>query len=342
MDMALMEETARRMVARGKGILAADESSATIEKRFASIGLASSPESRCAYREMLLRCGDALREYISGVILFEETLRQRTADGTPLVDLISGSDSLAGIKVDKGLAPLEDDNSRETLTKGLEGLSDRLWEYRENGAVFAKWRGVYRIGDRMPSRRALSVNAERLASYAKRCQEAGLVPIVEPEVLMDGDHDIDHCGTVTLAVLRAVYEALAREGVRLQATVLKPNMVTPGEDCSRRADSKEIAEKTLACLSAVVPAEVPGIAFLSGGQKDVEATENLNAINVLKNASSDAPWALTFSFGRALQAEALHAWGGKQENIPAAQAKFLKRARMNAKASTGTWSAEME
>ena len=333
-----MEETAGRRVARGRGILAADESSGTIEKRFAAVGVASSPETRREYREMLLRTGEALRECISGVILFEETLRQQAGDGTPLVDVIRAAGALPGIKVDQGRAPLEGGGEGEDFTRGLEGLGDRLRDYRENGAVFAKWRAVFHIGDGRPSPQAVRVNGDALAAYARCCQEAGLVPIVEPEVLMQGSHDIDRCAAASREVLRAVFAALQGEGVALEAVVLKPSMVTPGDACPERASSAEIAEKTLACLREAVPAAVPGIAFLSGGQGDVEATANLNAIN----AAGDAPWALTFSYGRALQAEALRAWGGKGENIPAAQAAFLKRARMNARACTGEWSADME
>ena len=339
--MSEMDEIALRMVARGKGILAADESSGTIAKRFASIEVESTEEKRREYRELLFRSNDALRECISGVILFDETLRQNAGDGTPLVDVIRGADVLAGIKVDQGLAPIKE-GGIENFTNGLEGLPDRLKEYRELGAVFTKWRAVFHIGESMPSQNAITRNADLLAKYAKCCQQAGLVPIVEPEVLMEGNHDIDSCSDASTSVLHEVFGALEREGVRLEAVVLKPNMVTPGDACARRATSEEIAEKTLACFHKTVPAAVPGIAFLSGGQKDVEATENLNAINALANASGKAPWALTFSFGRALQAGALQAWGGEEANIPAAQAEFHKRAQMNSKASLGEWSASIE
>ena len=339
--MSSMDEIAARMVSRGRGILAADESTSTIEKRFASIDVVSTERKRREYRELLFRSSGALRECISGVILFDETLRQNAGDGMPLVDVIRGVDVLVGIKVDRGLTSIEGCGA-ETITSGLEGLPERLEEYRKLGAVFAKWRAVLRIGEGMPSSRAIAKNANSLASYAKCCQQAGLVPIVEPEVLMEGKHTINTCEDVTTAVLREVFEALAREGVRLEAVVLKPNMVTPGDACPRRAASREIAEKTLACLRDAVPSAVPGIAFLSGGQRDVEATENLNAINVLANASMGAPWALTFSFGRALQAGTLRAWGGEKANTEAAQAEFLACARMNSKAAIGEWSADME
>ena len=339
--MSKMDEVALRMVVRGRGILAADESSGTIARRLASIDVVSTEEKRREYREMLFRSSNALRECISGVILFDETLRQNAGDGTPLVDLIREAGVLAGIKVDQGVVPLKED-SAETVTGGLEGLFDRLEEYRKLGAVFAKWRAVLRIGEAMPSPDATVRNASLLAKYAKCCQQAGLVPIVEPEVLMEGGHDINCCNDVTASVLHEVFGALEREDVRLEAIVLKPNMVTPGDACARRATSEEIAEKTFDCLRNTVPAAVPGIAFLSGGQKDVEATENLNAINALANASGSAPWALTFSFGRALQAGALQIWAGDEVNIAAAQAEFYKRARMNSKAALGEWSASME
>ena len=338
--MSSMDEIAARMVSRGRGILAADESTSTIEKRFASIDVVSTERKRREYRELLFRSSSALRECISGVILFDETLRQNAEDGTPLVDVIRGADVLVGIKVDRGLMPIGD--GAETITNGLDGLSERLEEYRKLGAVFAKWRAVLRIDEGMPSSYAIANNADALANYAKCCQQAGLVPIVEPEVLMEGKHTINTCEDVTTAVLREVFEALARENVRLEAVVLKPNMVTPGDACPRRAASREIAEKTLACLRNAVPSTVPGIAFLSGGQRDVEATENLNAINVLANASIGAPWALTFSFGRALQAGTLRAWGGEKANTAVAQAEFLACARMNSKAAIGEWSADME
>ena len=337
-----LRDIAQRMVTRGKGILAADESSGTIEKRFAAVGVESSPQKRREYREALFAAEEAVKTHISGVILFEETLRQHTEEGTPLVDLITSQKAIAGIKVDKGLTPLEDsENSRETRTRGLEGLSDRLWDYREKGCAFAKWRAIFTIDDGMPSRRALQANADGLATYARRCQTVGLVPIVEPEVLMEGGHDITRCASATAAALRAVFEALEQEGVALEAVVLKPNMVTPGDKCRARASASEIAAQTLACLRENVPAEVAGIAFLSGGQGDKEATENLNAINVLAK-SEGAPWPLTFSFGRALQAEALRAWSGDSANIPAAQAAFTHRARMNALACVGEWTAELE
>ena len=340
--MSKMDEIALRMVARGRGILAADESSSTIAKRLASIDVASTKEKRREYREILFRSSDALRECISGVILFDETLRQHAEDGTPLVDLIREAGVLVGIKVDNGMTRFEVGNLGEPITVGLDELGERLEEYKKLGAVFAKWRAVFLIGEETPSISAMASNSEYLAKYAKCCQQAGLVPIVEPEVLMEGSHDINRCAKVSEMVLKHVFMALGRENVRLEAIVLKPNMVTPGDVCERRASSKEIAERTFTCLRNTVPATVPGIAFLSGGQKEVEATENLNALNVLANASGGAPWALTFSFGRALQAGTLRAWAGEEANAAAAQVEFYKRARMNSKAALGEWSASME
>ena len=348
-----LRNIAKRMVARGKGILAADESLGTIEKRFAAIKLASSEQTRRDYREILLRAleggdegGDAQgdapangREYVSGVILFEETLCQHAEDGTALVDVIRNAGALPGIKVDRGLVPLPGGGEGEMRTRGLSGLSSRLRIQSARGALFAKWRAVFHIGSDMPSNCAIQTNSKALAVYARQCQDVGLVPIVEPEVLMQGEHGIEQCAMSSAAVLNSVFAALQSEGVDLEAVVLKPNMVTSGDSHSRRDTPEEVAEHTLSCLRATVPAFVPGIAFLSGGQGDVEATANLNAINAL---AGKAPWMLTFSFGRALQAAALRVWGGKRENAAAAGAAFLHRAHMNAAACRGAWTPDME
>ncbi|MEM6461695.1 MAG: class I fructose-bisphosphate aldolase [Pseudomonadota bacterium] len=334
-----LEDIAAAMVSAGKGILAADESSGTIKKRFDSINAESTEENRRDYREMLFRSTEAMTNCISGVILFDETLRQKAADGTPLVDIIKASGAVPGIKVDGGAKPLAT-RGGETVTEGLDGLRERLNEYYGLGARFAKWRGVIAISDHLPSGTAVRANAHALARYAALCQEAGIVPIVEPEVLMDGtpgDHSIDRCYEVTEHVLRTVFAELYDAGVSLDGMVLKPNMVIDGKN-ARNASTQEIAEKTVLCLRASVPAAVPGIAFLSGGQSDEEATGHLSAMN----AGYDTPWQLTFSYGRALQAACLKAWGGKPENIAAGQRAFTHRARMNGLAATGNWNADME
>ena len=340
--MAELDETANAMVSGGRGILAADESTGTIKKRFDSIGVANEEANRRAYREMLFRSEEAMRECISGVILFEETLTQKAEDGTPFVELLRGTNSIPGIKVDQGAKPA-DDLGGQTNTHGLDGLPDRLADYREKGARFAKWRAVLSIDDRLPTESAMRANADGLARYAKACQDAGIVPIVEPEVVMDGepgDHTLARCEEVTGAVLRAVFEALAGENVRLEGMVLKPNMVIDG---SRRRQSggagvDEVAEATVRCLKGNVPAAVPGVAFLSGGQTEIEATAHLNAMV----AGHDTPFALTFSYGRALQAAALKAWGGRSENVGAASRAFAHRARMNHLAALGQWDEAME
>ena len=332
-----LDDIAAAMVARGKGILAADESSGTIKKRFDAIGVESTEDSRRDYRELLFRTGDAMRNHISGVILYDETIRQKAADGTPLVDIIAASGAVPGIKVDMGAKPLAG-HPGELVTEGLDGLRERLAEYHKLGARFAKWRAVIDIAGGIPTRGCIEANAHGLARYAGLCQEAGIVPIVEPEVLMDGGHDIDRCFEVTEAVLNAVYDQLFTQRVRLEGSVLKPNMVISGKKCASRAGVEEVAEKTVACLKRTVPAAVAGIAFLSGGQSDEEATAHLSAMNAI----GGLPWPLTFSYGRALQAAPQKAWSGKAENITAAQAAFAHRARMNSLATTGEWQAALE
>jgi len=332
-----IETVAQAMVAPGKGILAADESTGTIKKRFDTIGTESTEENRRDYREMMFRTTDAMRDHISGVILFDETLRQKAADGTPLVDVIRSTGSIAGIKVDTGAKALAGAPG-EKVTEGLDGLRERFEEYHQIGARFAKWRAVITIGKGIPSRYCIEANAHALARYAALAQENGLVPIVEPEVLMDGGHDIDRCFEVTEAALNALYDALYAQRVMLEGTILKPNMVLSGTECSSQAGVEEVAEKTVACLKRTVPAAVPGICFLSGGQSDEDATAHLSAINSM----FDVPWRLSFSYGRALQAAALKAWGGKPGNVAAAQSAFAHRARMNALATEGTWTPDLE
>ncbi len=331
-----LDEIANAMVAPGKGILAADESTPTIKKRFDSIGAESTEENRRDYREMLFRT-PAMKDFISGVILFEETLRQSAADGTPLVDIIKSHGSIPGIKVDKGAKPLAG-HSGELVTEGLDGLRDRLKEYYGLGARFAKWRAVITITKDIPSRGCISANTHALARYAALCQEVGLVPIVEPEVLMDGDHTIDRCFEVTEITLHALYDALAEQRVMLEGTILKPNMVLSGSECATLAGPEEVAEKTVQCLKRTVPSAVPGIVFLSGGQSDIDATVHL----ALMNQNYDAPWRLSYSYGRALQAAPLKVWGGDNANIPAAQAVFAHRARMNGLATSGKWQPSLE
>lgn len=333
-----LEDIAAAMVTRGKGILAADESSGTIKKRFDTIGVESTADSRRDYREMLFRTGEAMRNHISGVILFDETIRQKAADGTPLVDLIKAAGAVAGIKVDAGAKALPGCPG-ETVTEGLDGLRERLAEYRKLGARFAKWRAVIDIADGIPSRTAIATNAHALARYAALCQEASIVPIVEPEVLMDGAHGIDRCAEVTEAVLNTVYDELFLQRVALEGTVLKPNMVISGKKNQNRAGVDEVAEKTIRVLRRCVPCAVAGIAFLSGGQSDEEATAHLSRMHAL---DGNLPWPLSFSYGRALQAAPLKAWSGKAENVAAAQRAFAHRARMNGLATTGDWKPDME
>lgn len=334
-----IEDIAAAMVAEGKGILAADESSATIKKRFDSINLESTEGNRRDYREMLFRANDAMKNCISGVILFDETLRQSAADGTPLAALIKSAGAVPGIKVDKGAKPLPGHDG-ETVTEGLDGLRERLAEYYGLGARFAKWRAVISISDGLPSWGGVKANAHALARYAALCQEAGIVPIVEPEVQMDGNpgnHSIDRCAEVSEWVFKTVFAELFDARIALEGMVLKPNMVIDGKN-ARTAGIDEVAEKTVRVLKRSVPASVPGIAFLSGGQSGEEATAHLSAMN----AAYDMPWRLTFSYGRALQAAALEAWNGKAENIAAGQRAFAHRARMNALAAKGEWKADLE
>jgi len=335
-----LQDIAAAMVAPGKGILAADESTGTIKKRFDSIGVESTEDTRRDYREMLLRTDEAMKNAVSGVILFDETLRQKAKDGTPLVELIKAAGAVPGIKVDAGAKELAG-SKIEKVTEGLDGLRERLVEYHKLGARFAKWRAVITIADGCPSWNCIKANAHALARYAALCQENGIVPIVEPEVLMDGEHsghDIDRCYEVTEWTLNTVFQELFDAGVMLEGMVLKPNMVIAGQKCPTQASAAEVAEKTVRCLKSTVPAAVPGIAFLSGGQSDQQATENLS----LMNAAGDLPWALTFSYGRALQAAALKAWGGKAENTAAAQRAFAHRAKMNGLAALGKWATAQE
>jgi len=326
-----LSDTANALVVDGKGILAADESSPTIKKRFDSIGVESTEENRRDYRSMLFTTPEAGR-YISGVILFDETIRQSDADGTPLVTILESAGIIPGIKVDKGAKPLAGFPG-EKVTEGLDGLRDRCAEYVELGARFTKWRAVYTIGDDGPSAACLTANAHALARYAAIAQEAGLAPIVEPEVLMDGDHDIDDCEVVTEEVLRSVFAELAVQEVALEGMLLKPNMVLSGADCPEQAGADEVARRTVKTLKRTVPAAVPGIVFLSGGQSDEVATQHLNAMNKL----GQQPWQLSFSYGRALQAAPLKAWAGSAENLAAAQNAFLERAKANGAATLGTY-----
>ena len=337
MDLAELNRVANAMVAPGRGILAADESGGTIQKRFTAIGVESTDDSRRDYRELLFRSAKAMSEHISGVILFDETIRQKAADGTTLVKLIEQAGSIPGIKVDKGAKPLAFCPG-ETITEGLDGLRERLVEYRNLGAKFCKWRAVIDIGHGIPSYDCISANAHALARYAALCQEENLVPIVEPEVLMDGDHDIDRCYEVTEFVQKTVFQELYYAKVKLEGIVLKPNMIVAGKKCTKQASDVEIAEKTLRVLKECVPPAVPGIAFLSGGQSDVEATARLDAMNKI----GGGPWKLSFSYGRALQAAPQKAWSGKRENVAAAQEAFAHRARMNGLASLGQWQRELE
>jgi fructose-bisphosphate aldolase, class I len=334
--MASLEETARALVAEGKGILAADESDGTIKKRFDSIGVESTEDNRRTYRELLFATEGA-EEFISGVILFDETIRQSAADGTPFPKLLESKGVIPGIKVDKGAKPLALSDG-ETVTEGLDGLRERLGEYRELGARFAKWRATYSISADKPSEYCVWTNAHALARYAALCQEAGIVPIVEPEVLQDGTHTLAESAKATGRVLQAVYTELHDQRVEYPGTLLKPNMVLSGYDASDRAGVQEVAEATLECFYKHVPAAVPGIVFLSGGQTDEDATAHLNAMNAL----GPHPWELSFSYGRALQAPALKAWEGKPENVEAAQRAYYHRAKMNGAARTGMYAPEME
>jgi fructose-bisphosphate aldolase class I len=327
---------AKAMVAPGKGILAADESSPTIKKRFDSIGTESTEEQRRVYREMLFTT-PGMADHVSGVILFDETLRQSTADGIPFGEYLADLGVIPGIKVDKGAKALAG-FPNETVTEGLDGLRDRLKEYYGLGARFSKWRAVITIADDIPTDFCLRANAHALARYAALCQEAGIVPIVEPEVLMDGPHTLDRCDQVTGAALDHLFAELEAHRVDLSGVILKPNMVISGTECADRAGVQEVAEATVRCLRAHVPEAVPGIAFLSGGQSSEEATAHLSAMNAL----GQHPWQLSFSYGRALQAHALSAWGGKPDHFKAGQEAFLKRARLNGLARTGSYSDDLE
>jgi fructose-bisphosphate aldolase class I len=331
-----LHETARALVAEGKGILAADESDSTIKKRFDSIGLESTEENRRAYRDMLFTTPGA-EEYISGVILFDETIHQSSTDGTPFPKLLDSKGIIPGIKVDKGAKPLPHAEG-ETITEGLDGLRERLEEYYELGARFAKWRATYSISDTQPSDYCVWTNAHALARYAALCEEANIVPIVEPEVLQDGTHTIERSYHVTCRVLDALYTELFDQRVDIFGTLLKPNMVLSGYEAPNRAGPDEVAEWTLKCFYKHVPAAVPGIVFLSGGQSDEDATAHLNAMN----ARGPHPWQISFSYGRALQAPAIKAWAGKPENVEAGQHAYYHRAKMNSAARTGMYAPEME
>lgn len=336
MNVDALEKTARALVAPGKGILAADESHGTIEKRFKSIGASSTEETRRSYRELLCTT-PGLGEFISGVILFDETLRQRASDGTPLAEVLQRQGMIPGIKVDKGAKALAGFPG-EKVTEGLDGLRDRLAEYGKLGAQFTKWRAVITIGEGLPTRTCLRAHAHALARFAALSQEAGLVPIVEPEVLMDGTHTIERHFEATDAALHEVFRALHEHRIHLEGMLLKPNMVLSGKEAPSQAGVAQVAEMTLRCMKRGVPAAVPGLVFLSGGQTDVQATQHLNALNQL----GSAPWELSFSFGRALQAPALQAWKGEPQNVPAAQSALLHRARCNSAARFGKYSEALE
>ena len=334
--MSDLEATARALVAEGRGILAADESTSTIKKRFDSIGVESTEESRRAYRELLFTTEGA-EEFISGVILYDETIRQSSSDGTPFPKLLASKGIIPGIKVDEGAKPLALADG-ETITEGLDGLRERLAEYRGLGARFAKWRATYSIAADKPSEYCVWTNAHALARYAALCQEAGLVPIVEPEVLMDGEHTIEQSAKASGRALQAVYVELHDQRVDYRGTLLKANMVLSGYDAPKRASVEEVAEASLEVYYRHVPAAVPGIVFLSGGQSDEDATAHLNAMN----KRGPHPWQLSFSYGRALQAPALKAWGGKPGNVRAAQQAYYRRAKFNSAARTGSYAPEME
>lgn len=335
MDLNSLSATAKYIVSEGKGILAADESNPTCGKRFDSIGVDSTEDNRRDYRELLFRA-EGIKGNIGGVILFDETIRQISPDGTTLVDIIKSQGALPGIKVDKGLIPIGE--SEESLTQGLEGLDERLKEYYELGAKFTKWRAVINIGEDMPSSEAISANMEALADYAKIVQNNNMVPMVEPEVLMDGNHSIDACYEATSSCLKSLFSNLVDKGVDIEGTILKPNMVTSGSNASIKADIEEVAQKTVECLMANVPESLPGITFLSGGQSDLDATAHLDAMNKIGGFN----WKLSFSYGRALQQPALKAWMGKTENASLAQKALSHRALMNKLASEGKWDISLE
>ena len=335
MSLNTLEEIAAYIVSEGKGILAADESNPTCGKRFDSIGVESTENNRRDYREMLFR-SKGMKGNIGGVILFDETIRQNAKDGTPLINIIEDQGALPGIKVDKGLQPIGD--SEETVTVGLEGLDERLKEYAAMGAKFTKWRAVIKIGDGMPSQECIDANMKALADYAKLVQDNGMVPMVEPEVLMDGGHSIDDCYEATERSLQSLFTHLIANEVNIKGTILKPNMVTSGSTAEKQAGVQEVAEKTVDCLLKNVPASLPGITFLSGGQSDIHATEHLDAMNKLGGLL----WKVSFSYGRALQAAALKAWKGKPENMFISQDALSHRALMNKLASQGEWDSSLE
>ena len=330
-----IEEVANYIVSDGKGILAADESNPTCGKRFDSIGVESNEENRRDYREMLFRSA-GMKGNIGGVILFDETIRQKAEDGTPLVNIILDQGALPGIKVDQGLQPIGE--SEESLTQGLEGLDERLKEYYSLGAKFTKWRAVIKVGDSLPSEEAIVSNMEALAEYAKLVQDNNMVPMVEPEVLMDGNHSIDKCFDATSRSLECLFNLLKEKGVNIKGTILKPNMITSGSESTNKADVNEVANQTIKCLKMHVPDDLPGITFLSGGQSDLDSTAHLDAMNKIGGFA----WKLSFSYGRALQQPALKAWMGKKENASLAQEALSHRARMNRLASEGAWSASLE
>ena len=336
MSLTDLNEIAVYIVSDGKGILAADESTGTIKKRFDSINTESTEKIRRDYREMLFQA-EGMKNNIGGVILFEETLKQNAADGTSLVNVISSQGALPGIKVDKGLTLMNED-SEETVTNGLDDLNQRCQEFYKIGAKFTKWRAVITIGDNIPTDACINENMLRLADYAKIVQSNNMVPIVEPEVLMDGSHSIDDCYNVTSRVLKSLFQHLKDKNVDIKGTILKPNMVISGTSCTEQAGVQEVAEKTLKCLLENVPEDLPGIAFLSGGQSDIDATAHLDAMNKI----SGFPWKLSFSYGRALQQAALKAWMGKEENMNNAQAAFSHRALMNKNAALGKWNKDLE
>jgi len=337
MNIQELKDTANAMAATGKGILAMDESDPTCNKRFKALGIATTPEKRREYRDMLLT-KPGMSDFISGAILFDETIRQKALDGTPFPQLIQKLGIIPGIKVDKGAKELAG-HTGEKVTEGLDGLRERLAEYYEMGARFSKWRAVITIGDGIPSDACIAANAHALARYALLCQEASIVPIVEPEVLMDGSHSIERSYEVTEKTQLAVFSQLKEQGILLEGMILKPSMVISGAEASNRADIQKVAEETIRCLSKTVPPEVPGIAFLSGGQSDEDATAHLNAMNSM---GKNLPWTLTFSYGRALQQASMLAWSGKPENVADAQEVIFHRAKLNGAAATGSYSSDME
>jgi fructose-bisphosphate aldolase class I len=332
MNLSDLNAIAKKMVAPGKGLLAADESTGTIQKRFDAIGVENTEDNRRDYREFLFRTDVAMKGHISGVILYDETIRQKAKDGTPLVKLIEANGAIPGIKVDKGAKPLAAAPG-EVVTEGLDGLRERFQDYYKLGARFAKWRGVIDISPKIPTYNCINANAQALARYAALAQENGIVPIVEPEVLMDGDHDIARCSEVTTWVLKKVFQELFYANVALEGMILKPNMIVPGMKCAKQNSAQEVAEATVKVLKQCVPSAVPGIAFLSGGQSDEDATAHLSAINAI----GGLPWPVTFSYGRALQHAPQVAWSGKTDNVAKAQAAFAHRALMNSMAALGKW-----